>query len=62
MTVIEELRQRGFSKYKIAQKTGVSWNTVHLWVKGIYNPNPEHLRGLKELLELTKPEDIRLSK
>ena len=54
MTTIEELRQRGFSKYKIAQKVGVSWNTVHLWVKGIYKPKPEHLQKLNELLELTK--------
>jgi transposase len=42
--------RRGISKYEIAKKTGVSWNTVHFWVLGIYDPKPEHNKKLKELL------------
>jgi DNA-binding NarL/FixJ family response regulator len=46
----QKLYRRGMSKYEIAKKTGVSWNTVHFWVLGIYDPKPEHDKKLKGLL------------
>lgn len=52
--MIDELLRRGVSKYKIAKKVGVSWNTVQLWHKGIYQPRVEHLEKLKELLNEEK--------
>lgn len=47
----QTLYRRGFSKYKIAKKVGVSWNTVHFWIKGIYNPELENRKKLKKLLK-----------
>jgi len=47
----QKLYRRGISKYEIAKKTGVSWNTVHFWVLGIYDPKPEHNKKLKGLLD-----------
>lgn len=50
MVEIEELLKRGFSKYRIAKETGVSWNTVQLWSKGIYKPKLKHSEKIKKLL------------
>jgi len=51
MNIIREICQRrGWSKYKIAKEIGVSWNTVHLWDKEVWEPNKENTKKLKELL------------
>jgi len=38
------------SKYSIAKKVGVSWNTVSFWYKGIFEPTIENNNKLKEIL------------
>ena len=40
--VLEELLKQGISKYAIAKKCFVSWNTVNLWSKGVYTPTTKH--------------------
>lgn len=41
----------GFSKYEIAKKIGVSWNTVHMWYLGVYEPSLEHKEAINEKLQ-----------
>lgn len=47
--VYELVEKKGWSKYAIAKKTGVSWNSVSLWYKGVFKPNPEHQEILEEI-------------
>ena len=51
----EEITKRreelGLTKLDLAQKVGVTPNTVHLWEKGITTPKPENRKKLKEVLE-----------
>ena len=38
-----------WSKYRLAKEMGVSWNTVHLWDMGIWEPNKENAQKLEGL-------------
>lgn len=51
---IRELRTElgNMSKYRLAKTMKVSWNTIHLWEKGIYKPSFVHLEKLLNLLSL----------
>jgi len=40
-----------WSKYRLAKEMGVSWNTVHLWDMGIWEPNKENAQKLEGLLQ-----------
>lgn len=35
---VQDLVDKGFSKWSIAKALGVSWNTVHYWHRGYYSP------------------------
>jgi len=43
-----DLHKKGISKYRIAKELNVSWNTVSLWIKGVYKPTSKHQRRLNE--------------
>lgn len=47
--VARELVESGMSKYKIAKSVGVSWNTVHFWVLGIFKPKNKYQTKLEAL-------------
>lgn len=49
MIEIERLKEQGFTKWKIAKELGVSWQTIHMWEKGVFKPTDEKLKQLKEL-------------
>ena len=38
------------SKYGLAKKVGVSWNSIHFWYKEIYQPNESNFRKLNAVL------------
>jgi len=44
----------GLSKWRIAKRVGVSWQTVNFWDRKIFKPsskNKERLRGLLETVQ-----------
>lgn len=48
----------GLSKYALAKILKVSWNTVHLWERGVYKPSFIHWeRILAVLKSRQKPAD-----
>jgi DNA-binding transcriptional regulator YiaG len=49
--LISRLKKAGISKYRIAHKLNVSWNTVHMWDRNVWIPRPEKLKKLSELAE-----------
>jgi len=51
MNIVEKLvKEHKYSKYRIARLTGVSWNTVQMWYRGVFRPSPETLAKLEEIL------------
>ena len=47
--LILRLKEKGLSKWKIAKKVGVSWQTVHMWEKGTFKPKGVRLKSLNSL-------------
>ena len=48
---IREKREKlGLSKYELAKRVGVSWNTVHLWEKGVWSVSERNLERLRQVL------------
>lgn len=55
MNITSELVNRyKVSKYQIAKKVGVSWNTVSFWYKGVFKPKDIHNVILEEMLNANK--------
>jgi DNA-binding transcriptional regulator YiaG len=52
--VINELRDLGYSKYRIAKKLNIAYNTVDHWDRGVWQPNEINLAAL-ELLKADGP-------
>lgn len=50
-SLIEKLRERNVSKWRIAKEINVSWQTVNLWDKGTFNPTSKHYEVLRRLAE-----------
>lgn len=48
--IIQKIKDKGMTKWRISKNVGVSWKTVHSWHKGFSKPNNEHLYKLEELL------------
>lgn len=48
--VIKKLKNKGYTKWRIAKKIGVHWNTVNIWEKGAFRPTDEHYQQLQEML------------
>ena len=49
--LIKKLQQQGFSKWRIAKEINVSWQTVNLWAKGVFQPTQVHYEVLRRLVE-----------
>ena len=50
MNLVHALKKK-MTKYKIAQKVGATWSTVHLWDRDVWNPSPKYREKLRKLLE-----------
>lgn len=46
--LIKELKKH-MSKYKIASELNVSWQTVHMWEKGVFKPSEDKMQILISL-------------
>ena len=51
---VKRLRSLGVTKWRIAKELRVSWQTVHCWERGLFQPNATHQRELTELIEQWK--------
>lgn len=49
--LIKKLQDQGYSKWRIAKEINVSWQTVNLWSKGVFQPTPQHYEVLRQLVE-----------
>lgn len=49
--LIAELKDKGFTKWQIKKRMGVSWNTVNLWSLGAFAPIPQRKRILLKMLK-----------
>ena len=47
---IEKLIEKIGSKFSVAKKLEVSWNTVHLWSLGMYQASNENIKKINSLL------------
>lgn len=54
---IDELLKLGYSKYRIAKECGVSWQTVQMWYKGVYEPTESRIVQILKVIEKAKQED-----
>lgn len=43
------LRKYDLSKWNLAKRIDVSWNTVNLWSRGVYQADENHFQKLKKL-------------
>lgn len=50
--IISQLKDKGFTKWAIAKKIHVTWHTIHMWEKEVFNPSNINMLKLKELLIL----------
>ena len=48
--IINSLKKKGYSKWKIARILNVSWQTVHMWDRGAFNASSDKLKVLNSLL------------
>ena len=53
--LIKQLREQGFSKWRIGKELSVSWQTVNFWSKDVFQPTPEHYEVLRKLIHEDKP-------
>ena len=51
VNTIAHLKAKGYSKYRIAKECHVSWNTVHMWDRGIFTPSVKNQEKLRLLWE-----------
>ena len=48
---VNHLKELGLSLYRIHKELRVSYNSVFLWDKGMWNPNEDNQIKLDELIE-----------
>ena len=49
--LIKRLQEKGYSKWRIAKDLCVSWQTVNLWAKGVFQPTPSHYEVLQQMAD-----------
>lgn len=52
--LIKEVVKCGKSKYWIAKNCNVSWQTVHMWSRGVFEPSRENQMKLDLALKIAK--------
>lgn len=48
---ISTLKERGFTKWKISKLCGVSWQTIHNWERGLFEPKTYRYEALTRILD-----------
>ena len=46
---ISALRKKGLSKWRISKELSVSWQTIHMWEKGVFQATKNNIQRLEEL-------------
>lgn len=46
------LSEKQISKYRLAKILNVSWNTIQMWHRGVFEANRVHKKNIKKLLHL----------
>ena len=41
--IIATLKKNGVTKWRISKLMNVSWQTVHMWDRGMFEPKPEKI-------------------
>lgn len=50
MNYVKELvDDYGFSKWRLHKLVGVSWNTIHMWYREVFQPSVEHKQALERI-------------
>jgi len=49
--IIKRVTAVGVTKYQIAKTCDVTWQTVHMWSRGVFKPNKDRFEKLKNLLD-----------
>ncbi len=57
-SILLECKNKKISKWKIKQIAHVSWHSVHMWEKGLYQPTTERLNNIKIFLSNFKKENL----
>lgn len=52
--LVKKLQAQGYSKWRIAKEINVSWQTVNLWSRGVFQPTPQHYEVLQKWIEEKK--------
>lgn len=48
MLLLDYLKTSRISKYRCAKDLKVNWMTVHRWVKGLHEPQPDMKKAVKD--------------
>ncbi len=56
--IIEGIKKLGKSKYWIAKNCNVSWQTVHMWSKGVFSPSRENEMKLDLAFRVAKENNL----
>ena len=51
MNIVKQLKDKGFTKWKISKSIGVSWQTINMWEKEVFKPTKDNLEKLNSLLK-----------
>jgi len=49
--LIQMLRKKGWTKWRIAKRMGVTWQTVHMWERETFQPRETLQNQLEALLK-----------
>lgn len=48
--LIQKLKEQGMTKWKISKEVHVSWQTVHMWDRGVFSPSSEKMEKLRQMV------------
>lgn len=51
--IVSKCLEKGLSKWRISKIANVSWQTVHMWQKGTFNPTPKNCETILNYLDKT---------
>ena len=53
--ILLDCKIKKISKWRIKKQLDVSWHSVYMWEKGVYQPRLDKLNKLKEFLKAVTP-------
>ena len=57
---LEFLKNKNISKYRLAKRLKVTWQTVHNWTIGRNNPSAYHIREMSKILGVSAEEILNI--